>query len=63
MSKDRDELVNDLAQERFYELFYWFVDTSNPSETLLEKAERLGIPYSVACLVDNYMEELRGLML
>ena len=56
----RDLLINELAEEQFYELFYWF---GHEPETLKDRAKRLGVPYIVALLVDERMEELRELML
>lgn len=56
----RDLLINELAEGQFYELFYWF---GHEPEPLKDRANRLGIPYVVALLIDKRMEELRELML
>lgn len=58
-SEEQLDIISDLAGSRLAEIIEWY---GPAGERLKDRAERLGIPYCVACLVDEYLCNLRGLM-
>jgi hypothetical protein len=55
----KDELIRDMAAERFIKISKWF---GLANETWAEKAERLGVPYEVVSTMGEQLSLLSDLM-
>ena len=58
-NEEQLDIISDLAGSRLAEIIEWY---GPAGERLADRAKRLGIPYCVACLVDEYLCNLRSLM-
>lgn len=56
----KNELIRDLAFDRFHKLNSWF--TPVRGESWADKAKRTGMPYEIVQLIGEHIDLLRELM-